>query len=1027
MFLLEGDLPNQTAHLTALRAGNHVCNVYVSIMDGEPVLTGEVSADPETASALNVTYTLDTGDAADVYPGMRVEFRSALGDLKGTTSVRFAGSISSSSLPIREVSWGEIQLVTGDAFIVFNDFLPTDLLPSADESFSPDHKTYTDQTSNPGPVPTSGGHYPYLLPASGSIDIPFVGSTSYTVDPDSSGTVTHNWVCASGTWDDDTAEDPTLTLTSAGKYLVIHTATDDSNTKTEVQFIRVRIHDANDPPCECESVSVQGDDTTGFSASFRLYENATLADIPDGIMVCVWSQEFIDGEEQVYGNIVPSRSHILCTGYLQRDRGNGTDDRGDELEFDVISPLARYMALPGFSKALIRADAPTDWTQIKGMTIQRGIVHLFRNYTNIHQLFDVVFSDFDDADYPKLYLQKANVWEQIKELADSRGGRIVADMTGRIEIQERIELSSLLERTALPTISTIGGFDAFDYDVTREHLPALDTYRMRGFKAAAAEADTATYLVRFPSSPGRGPNSPTTEKAIFDDISHAFQQVALRGALENRVFFTSDGTQYHAPDGQFTLPGSYAHLFQFYRELFYLAVGFGSVLRDADISAAAFRWIPKAVSIDFAEGTLTASVTARAETHAPESGGVEDPITAGTITITEPGFTYPPPTLTPDLDANGLSAAIGTLAVYDSTNTKVHITNNLNLLLASGTPTFTDYALGLTGTLAGFVVRADSPKYIAGTGAVNGIVATTSQVRKISDIFGARTLGAAQSYTATSVAQVQLQSERGNPDNAIVMRYYDTGGTLAHYTNDAGGTWAASSGLTTNYDTNYLNNTPNWANGVFVDPRGNGVILTSCHTSTGSPPGSAFYRSTDGGANFSSYAPSGYTIDGYNARCIVRPLSRPDDVVFFGNHETVVHSQCRLYRVIGSTRTDVSPNISGTKYGVVFTAAQRAFSVADDDANAAVLVGVDSSQLGAQRGVFQTFNALATSPTWNVLVTPAALASVAWRGAYYVNRSLIYLFGEGGALAIWKYDGSTWRSYEMTIPGCGTIVGICGG
>lgn len=89
------------------------------------------------------------------------------------------------------------------------------------------------------------------------------------------------------------------------------------------------------------------------------------------------------------------------------------------------------------------------------------------------------------------------------------------------------------------------------------------------------------------------------------------------------------------------------------------------------------------------------------------------------------------------------------------------------------------------------------------------------------------------------------------------MRYYDTGGTLAHYTIDAGATWTASTGLTTNYDTNYLNNTPDWAPGVFVDPRGGGVILTSCHTSTGSPPGSAFYRSTNSGATFALYEPIG--------------------------------------------------------------------------------------------------------------------------------------------------------------------------
>jgi hypothetical protein len=58
--------------LTTLRAGNHACNLYVSVMDGVSVVEGELSADPETASALNVAYTLTSGDAADVYPGRRV-------------------------------------------------------------------------------------------------------------------------------------------------------------------------------------------------------------------------------------------------------------------------------------------------------------------------------------------------------------------------------------------------------------------------------------------------------------------------------------------------------------------------------------------------------------------------------------------------------------------------------------------------------------------------------------------------------------------------------------------------------------------------------------------------------------------------------------------------------------------------------------------------------------------------------------------------------------------------------------------
>ncbi|MBK9751869.1 MAG: hypothetical protein IPO91_34595 [Chloroflexi bacterium] len=34
----------------------------------------------------------------------------------------------------------------------------------------------------------------------------------------------------------------------------------------------------------------------------------------------------------------------------------------------------------------------------------------------------------------------------------------------------------------------------------------------------------------------------------------------------------------------------------------------------------------------------------------------------------------------------------------------------------------------------------------------------------------------------------------------------------------SGTTWSASTGLTTHYDTNYLNTTPNWANRLYADP-----------------------------------------------------------------------------------------------------------------------------------------------------------------------------------------------------------------
>jgi len=1006
-------MPTMSGNLTALRS-SHTARVYMSLLTGSSVLTGTVSADADETSELNIAYTLDTGDAADVLPGYRVMVYDSSGYFKGMTSVRYSGTISSTNIPVRELSAGEILVVSGDTFTVYDDVVLTDKLPAASVGFEPDSTTYTDQGSNPPPIATSGGNWAGWLTSAGTVAVPFDGSDSYTVDPDSSGTITHAWSCASGTWDDATSATPTLTLSAAGKYTVFHQITDDTNSKTDTQVIRVRVHDANDPPYECLLSNNSGDPQGGFGVTMTLFANADLVTIPDLAPVLVWQDQTLAGTPASYGAKVESRSHVVLNGFVRRDRGRGSGDTGlEEIEFEVINPLARLGELPGFSKVMLRNQSPADWQNIKTLTVWRAIVHLLRNYTNITQHFDLVSDGFPDAAYPAFYVQKQTTLEQARELADSRGGRIVCDRTGRIEVQLRIEFTALASRTSLDTTISLSSLDIINYELSRDHAGTVETYRARGFTAATDTASAAPLFARWPASPARGNAAPVIDKLICDDQSDLFNQCALRGAWENAVFYEAGGIHHRAPEVRLTLFGGYAHLFQFYRELVFVQL----LTNMRGITTLTYRFIPQSVSVDYADGTATTTLVMRAETHASGSYAVDDTPAAESYAPTDPGITFPPIlTTSPILDADGLSALTDTLAVFDATNKKVHIVTGFRSVLSGGTPSATGYALSLTGSLASFT-------YIAGS-SVNGVVATTEEVRSISDIFGARTLGTAQAYTATNQAQVQLQSERGNPNNVVVMIYRDTGGSAAYYSTDAGATWTASTGLTAFYDTNYTNNTPNWANGIYADPRGNGKWLTSCHTSTASPPGSAFYRSTDSGATFALYNPSGYTIDDYNARCIVRPLNRPDDVVFFGS---LTSSNARLIRVIGSTRTDISPSTGGKTYGVTYTAAQRAFSVADGDPNAGVLIGIDTTTAGGYRGVFQTFDALATTPTWNVIVTPALATGIDWRGAYYVDRTTIYLFGTGGTLAIAKYVGGAWGLYSTTISGCGEIVGICGG
>lgn len=298
-----------------------------------------------------------------------------------------------------------------------------------------------------------------------------------------------------------------------------------------------------------------------------------------------------------------------------------------------------------------------------------------------------------------------------------------------------------------------------------------------------------------------------------------------------------------------------------------------------------------------------------------------------------------------------------------------------------------------TGTLASFAVRADSPLYLSGTGAVNGYLATTGQAFSINDIFSARTLGAPYAFTrgaADTPSQVQLQTERGNPDWALVAVYHDATGTHLYRTSNGAVSWATESSLPNQVDS------PPRSPGLWMNPNGAGTALVSASNTAGTAD---FWQTTDFGATWTKitdYAPAD------PAECIVKPYSR-GDVLFHGP---------ALQRVISGTQITVTApeDVGHTDHR------QRAISIADDDPNAVILVGEDG-------GVYQAFDGLNSAPTWTTLVTSGG----PWLGVYYASVHVAFLIGTSGWIGILKYAAGTWQLYSYQIPGGGTIVGICGG
>lgn len=689
----------------ALLAGTHVARYKVSPLFGALTYTATVSATP-TFPAKAIAITSGVGTIANVKAGQRVMIRNAGGSFKGVTHVRFHGTISTSSIPIRETSSGSIDIASGDILTIYSLPLLVDKLVESDSAFNPDGLPIGDVNQFPLPLVSSGGWYVNTLPASGTLGVPMHGGGSTTVDIASTGVVTHAWSCASGTFNNATAANPIFTVTAAGEYILTHAVTDVTNSKVATQIVPVRVHDAADPPMECILNSVDGDAKGGGirSASFQLFGNVSLEALPDGTPVILWADdERIGGDVQSFGHKNSGRSNILMVGYLRRDEWTLDDEGVEGITFEVISPIALLAEIVGYSKVMENNATPDVWSEIKDLSVSRAITQILQHYTNALQLFDLIFVGFVDADYPTFFLQRSTPYDQVVELADGLLSRLICDRAGGFEIQRRLECTPLDERNTPVTTITLTKSVVQDWSMSRDHRLPLDTLKTNGFIKGLA--DNTAVFAKFPASPGTGTLLQTITRLILQDADERLEVTALLGAWENHVFFDADGVQRYAPELTLELAGSYGRLFQFYREW----VKFTGVTTLRNIDLSAFRWLVMAVSESFEDGTASTTLTLRAETNAPARTAVDDPQDTGTEVPIEPPIVIQPPVTVPPVTR--IPGWTGELPIkmfaLSNAESKAAFATSFNF--TTGVVTWADRSTGLSG--GGIWARSDPYNY----------------------------------------------------------------------------------------------------------------------------------------------------------------------------------------------------------------------------------------------------------------------------------------------------------------------------
>jgi hypothetical protein len=619
-------VPDQSLNRPALRAG-HSFVAYLSVYRGAEVLEATVGATP-LDQAKNLTITVVSGSASAVKAGYRVDVYTSGGDYKGRTRVRYGGTISSTNLPIREHSQGVARIASGDTVRVYADVRLSDKLVTATAAFNPDDLAYSDQGANPPPVPCSGGWWAgWASWVTGSQPLPFTGSTSFYIDPDSDGPLSHSWTWPSGiTASSTTAADPNVTAIDAGEYLVTHVVTDADNSKSATQYVGVIAHDETNPPYEVVVEEVSGDEEYGHRFNVRVFEDADRTSIPDGAFCILWKEEYIDGARQSFGMKSAGRSHILGIGYIRSEEGAfDSEDGVESLSFAVISPLARLGELVGYSKVMSADATPDSWMQLKTLGVKRAMCQLWQFYTNASEAgFDLVFdSNYSDALYPELYLQKTTPLEQMRELAHGRKARMVSDRTGRFSVHLRPDLIAISSRASVTKTITLDTYDILGWRYTREHWRPVEMLECRGF-TAGANGNVAVFS-RWPGlAPGQGNQWLTIERLIENSQSAINQSAGQFGASSDGVYTDLNGVEHAALDLELTLPGSY-HVADFYNE--YIAINLTTALRGLDLSDHLFALRSVRLELD-------------------DSGTAQCVWTLRTVTNSASGVTYHPPAQT---------------------------------------------------------------------------------------------------------------------------------------------------------------------------------------------------------------------------------------------------------------------------------------------------------------------------------------------------------------------------------------------
>jgi hypothetical protein len=398
--------------LIKFRKEGQWAKLYAAIFTPHTIYTALINQTFSTTDGiLEITYDTGSGTLASVLPGMTLLIGSSAGKWDiGICRIRDKDATKFYIGETTDVSFANNLFLT-----VIDDFglWARHISIIAGVPYMDGGVAYSNQHTLWDPVPIMGSHRVLKLTGS-TVATTFNGASSYCLDSTISS---YSWSApgASATSGLTTAT-PTITYNATGWYCVYLTVT-AANGKSFFGMRYVYVWSRTNLPSQVEFGGFQGDaETGGWQFDITAYTAIDIDTVMNNPLVIVFAEDFYGEADGTSVGPLSNCENIIVTGWIAKETIEIDPEIGS-MKFTGYTSDYWLQQIPSFPSGVqTTTSTPEAWTEVKNLTVNKGLFHLIHWQTTATRIMDVFLTD--DTKYTTEVSSLAtNIWEQIREMS----------------------------------------------------------------------------------------------------------------------------------------------------------------------------------------------------------------------------------------------------------------------------------------------------------------------------------------------------------------------------------------------------------------------------------------------------------------------------------------------------------------------------------------------------------------------------------------------------------------------------------